>query len=124
MVEVKGMDSVDLPGLDDEPEDPENCHIETSLRVGPAGEDAGDRFKLFFATPRWLEGHLGADGFRVLQYTVVLRHFVWEDAARAAEALVGSVRAYDWEDFVESFGRLAYWEYSTEPPPLRLGGSK
>ena len=31
---VKGMDSVDLPGMDDEPDDPANCRIETSLGLG------------------------------------------------------------------------------------------
>ena len=113
------MDSVDLPGIDDEPEDPDNCHIQTNLGVGQVGEVGTDNFTLFFVTPRWLEDHPGADGFLFLEYTVVLRRFVWADAARAAKTLVDSVHASGWEDFVERFGRIAYWEYSQLPIPER-----
>ena len=116
-VELKGMDSVDLPALDQEPNDPANCRVETNIRVGPVGDDSGDNFALFFVTPGWLAQNIASDDFRLLNYTVVLSSFQWAVAERAARALIASTEAESWEQFVESFSRLAYWEYSTAVPP-------
>jgi hypothetical protein len=86
--------------------------------VGPAGADSGDDFTLFFVTPRWLAENIGPDDFRVLGYTVVLSRFQWPIAERAARGLVASTQARSWDEFVEAFSRIAYWEYSHEPPPV------
>lgn len=111
------MDSVDLPARDQEPSDPANCRVETTIRVGPVGDDGGDDFTLFFVTPGWLAQNIAFDDFRLLNYTVVLPRFGWAVAERAARALIASIEAGSWEEFVENFSRLACWEYSTAVPP-------
>jgi hypothetical protein len=111
------MDSTDLPAPEQEPADPANCRVRTTVRVGPAGDDSGDDFTLFFVTPAWLARNLGADDFRVLEYTVVLSRFQWPVAERAARELVASTEPQSWEQFVDAFSRIAYWEYSDETPP-------
>jgi hypothetical protein len=115
--ELKGLDSYDLPGLDQEPSDPKNCRIETTLRVGPVGDDSGDDFTLFFVTPAWLADNISADEFRVLAYTVVLPTFRWSLAEHSARTLIDSIESRSWEEFAAAFSRLAYWEHSTDAPP-------
>lgn len=115
--ELKGMDSVDLPGIDDAPPDPTNCRVEMTIRVGPAGEDSGDDFTLVFVTPSWLADNIAHDDFRLLDYTVVLSEFTWSLAERAADALVENVDAGSWDEFVTAFSRVAFWEYSSDAPP-------
>ena len=114
---MKGLDSVNLPALNDEPPDPANCRIETTVRVGPVGDDSGDDFTLYFVTPSWLADNLGIEESLVLQYTVVLPRFRWSSADRAARALIDSIESRSWDEFVAEFSRLAYWEYSGDPPP-------
>jgi len=116
-VELKGMDSLDLPGLDDEPADPASCRVETTLRIGPVGDTSGDDFTLVFVTPGWLAENIPSEGFRVLKHTVVLPVFQWSAAQRAAGQLIDTARADSWEDFVEQFSRIAVWEYSNDLPP-------
>jgi Immunity protein 8 len=115
--ELKGMDSVDLPGIDDAPPDPTNCRVETTIRVGPAADDSGDDFTLIFITPSWLAHNIPHDDFCLLEYTVVLSEFTWPLAERAANALVEKVDAGSWGEFVAAFSRIAFWEYSGDPPP-------
>lgn len=109
---LKGLDSVDLPALGDEPEDSSNCRIETTARVGPADDDSGDDFVVFFVTPAWLAENTGPEASQALLYHVVVPKFTWEAAERAATALITSVRSRSWEEFVEEFSRYAHWEFS------------
>jgi len=94
-----------------------NCRVETTIRVGPVGANSGDDFTLFFVTPTWLAENIGPDGFRALDYTVVVSRFEWPVADLAARALIASIEARTWEEFVKGFSCLAYWEYSNAPPP-------
>jgi hypothetical protein len=114
---LKGIDSVDLPGLDDQPTDPKNCRIETTIRIGPAGDDTGDDFTLFFVTPSWLSDNIHQGEFRVLNYTVVMPEFTWSAAERAVRSMIERVDAGSWEGFVDAFSQTAYWEYSSGAPP-------
>ena len=110
------MDSYDLPGQDDEPSDPKNCRIQTTIRVGEVGCEAADNFKLFFATPAWLADNAD-QGDRVLRYTVVIPEFTWPAAELAARNLIEGVDASSWEEFVDAFSQLGYWEFSRDAPP-------
>ena len=119
--ELKSMDSYDLPGgADDLPSDPKNCRIETTIRVGEVGSEAGDDFTLFFVTPAWLADNSDQGEFRVLRYTVVVPEFTWDLAARAARSLIDRVDAKSWEEFAGVFSRTACWEYDDEMPPWRF----
>ena len=116
--ELKGMESYDLPGLDDEPSDPRNCRIQTTIRVGEVGHEGADNFMLFFVTPAWLADNTDL-GDRVLRYTVVMPEFTWQAAERAARSLTEGVEAESWEEFVGVLSQSAYWEYASNdaPPP-------
>lgn len=116
-VELKGLDSSDLPGPDDVPADPDNCRVETTVRVGPAGTASGDDFILYFVTPSWLARNTSEKGLRVLSHTVVISRFEWSEAERAANVLIELAAGASWEEFVRNFSRFAYWEYSEDPAP-------
>lgn len=115
--ELKGMDSVDLPGPRQEPADPLNCRIETTVRVGPAHTDGADNFTLYFATPTWLAEHRHASSPEVPEYTLILEKFTWAEAGAAVRQLMASVDARSWQEFVETFSQHAYWEFSDRPIP-------
>ena len=114
--ELKRFFSSDLPGLDDEPSDPKNCRIETTMAVGEVGDEAADDFTLFFVTPAWLADN-SDKGDQVVRYTIVVPEFTWDAADRAARSLIEGVDARSFEEFVDVLSQSAYWEFASDDVP-------
>lgn len=117
MVEVKGLDVAELPGLHDEPHDPGNCRITVTIRIGESGVDSGDDFILRFATPKWLANEVATRGRRISRYLIVVPRIAWPEIEAAILDMVSAVDAQSWEEFVERFSQVAFWEFSSDDPP-------
>ena len=77
-LELKGLHSADLPGLDDEPGDPKHARIVVSAEIGFEGSGSADRFDFHVCTVGWLQKQLQRESHLVGRGLIVVSEFEWK----------------------------------------------
>ena len=115
---LKGMDSVDAPGLGEldayTPEDHESFALNLNITVGPADAPGGNNFDMTVCTPLWLARQIDSGGEPDI---VPGRHFLFVksyDIDRIESFIrdyVESAEFETWDELGKYVGRLAHWEF-------------
>ena len=116
--QLKGMDSVDAPGLGEldafAPEDPERFVLNLNITVGPADGPGGDVFEMTVCTPLWLARQIESGDEPDI---VPGRHFLFV-RRYDIDRIESFIREYvekaefdTWEELGAYVGRLGHWEF-------------
>lgn len=116
--QLKGLDSVDAPGLGEldayEPEDAESFALNLNITVGPSDAPGGHVFDMTVCTPLWLARQIESGGEPDIvpgrHYLFVKRYDI--DKIESFIRVYVEEREFEtWDELGEYVGRLGHWEF-------------
>ena len=118
-LELKRFHSIDLPGLDDKPDDPKEGRILVSAEIGFEGSAGADRFDFHVCSVRWVQKQLQRESHLVGRGLIVVNEFEWKLVENAIRELVERIRVETWDQAATALSRFAFWEFEGRAPPSK-----
>ena len=116
-LQLKGLSSPDLPGLEDRPADARQTIIAVSAGIGSETSPGADQFLISVCTPAWLERHLDGHAHRFGRGLLIVKVFDWKVVTTALEDLVSQIQVETWEQAVTELSRFGLaWEFEGVRP--------
>lgn len=105
--EIKSILSLDVerPAL---PPDPDNCHVQLDVGIGPKDAEAAELFSLSVVTPKYLaHSSLPSWGRGML----IVTEFSWSAVDRMLERLIDRASKESWNEVANELSKTLHWEY-------------
>jgi immunity protein 8 of polymorphic toxin system len=112
IIELKDINSPDLD-RSTLPDDPSNCLITCSARIGPRGADAAEIFAFEVVTPQYLSTQRHVRWGRGL---LLMDEFSWREVERMLNRLVARIRADTWGAAAAALSKELMWEFDDYQP--------
>lgn len=106
---LKGLSSLDLPDGQSLPDDPSNCVIRMTARVGTPNTEGGDNFHFRVVTPRSLEGAGATPQWG--RGDLIVHSFEWQAVETSLDDLLARCSAPTWEEIATNLSRFTHWEF-------------